>query len=77
MFLAFPWLEIDFQTGHFADFEHFKIDSSLTDFGKVNIDPTGSFLLLWGCLSNFTELGKMLGREKQSKYSPFDKKFKN
>ena len=27
------WRHIGFQTGHFADFEQFKVDSSFVDFG--------------------------------------------
>ena len=41
MFLASPY--IDFQTGHIADFEQFKIDSHFADFGKIKIDPTCFF----------------------------------
>ena len=36
---------IDFQTGHFANFEQFKIDSHFANFGKVNINPNCLFLL--------------------------------
>ena len=39
MFLASPWLEIySFQTGHFADFEQFKVDIHFANFGQVRID---------------------------------------
>ena len=31
---------IDFQTSHFANFEQFKIDNNLADFGQVIVDPT-------------------------------------
>ena len=48
MFLASPWLEIDVQTGHFAEFEQFIIDSHFFDFGKVMIDPIRLFLLTLG-----------------------------
>ena len=78
MFLASPWLEIDVQTGHFAEFEQFIIDSHFfwlweshdwpysfifTDFGQVTI------ILL--------SLGGTLDHEKYSKLSRFDKKFRN
>ena len=45
MFLAYPWCGryTDFQTGHFADLEQFKIDSHFADFGLVKIDPASSF----------------------------------
>ena len=36
---------IDFQTGHFANFEQFKIDSHFANFGKVNINPNCLFLV--------------------------------
>ena len=36
------------QTGHFADFEKFKIDSHFADFGHVKIDFTYLFLLILG-----------------------------
>ena len=46
MFLASPWLEIySFQTGHFADFEQFKVDIQFANFGQVRIDPICSLLL--------------------------------
>ena len=48
MFLASPWLEIDVQTGHFAEFEQFIIDSHFFDFEKVMIDPIRLFLLTLG-----------------------------
>ena len=37
-----------FQTGHFADFEQFQIDSHLADFQQVKIDPTRFFLSTLG-----------------------------
>ena len=67
--LLHDWRYIDFQTGHFADIEWFKIVGHLSDLGHVKFDLTHSFYLL--------TLGKTLGREKQSKTSSFDKKFKN
>ena len=30
---------IGFQTGHFADFEQFKVNSHFAEFGQVEIDP--------------------------------------
>ena len=71
------WRYVDFQTGHFADFGHFKIDSHLVVFGQVKIDPTFSFLLTLGRSVILLSLGKMLGLKKQSKLSPFNKKCKN
>ena len=44
MFLASPWLETDFQTRHFADFEQFKV-IYFANFGQVKIDPIRFFLL--------------------------------
>ena len=41
-------MTLDFQTGHFADFEQFKIDSIFVDFGQDKIDPTPLFLLALG-----------------------------
>ena len=32
VFLASPWLEIDFEAGHFAHIEQSKIDSHFADF---------------------------------------------
>ena len=39
---------IDFQTGHFANFERFKIDSHFANFEQVKIDPDRSFVLILG-----------------------------
>ena len=36
---------IDFQTSHFADFEQFKVDIYIANFGQVKIDSIRSFLL--------------------------------
>ena len=35
----YDWRYIGFQTGHFAAFKHFKIDSSLSEFRQVKMDP--------------------------------------
>ena len=67
---------IDFQTGHFDDFEQFNYDSHFANFGQVNIDPICLFLLSLG-KSQLLISGKTLGREKQGKHSWFDKIFKN
>ena len=67
----------DFQTGHFADSEQFKIDSHFVDFGQVNIDSICLYLLDLGSSFIWLDLGKMLGCKKQSKPSLIDKKFKN
>ena len=37
-----------FQTGNFADFEQFKVDSHFANFGLVQIDPNCSSLLTLG-----------------------------
>ena len=34
---------MDFQIGHFADFQQLKIDSHFADFGIVKIDSTSTF----------------------------------
>ena len=41
-------MKIDFQTGHLADFEQFKIDSHFAYFGKVKTEPLCLFLLTLG-----------------------------
>ena len=38
----------DFQTGKFADFEQFKIDSHFANFGQVQSDPNCLPLLALG-----------------------------
>ena len=38
----------DFQTGKFADFEQFKIDSHVANFGQVQGDPNWLSLLTLG-----------------------------
>ena len=50
MFLVSSWLERnkEFQTNHFADFEHFKIDSHFTLFGQVKIDPNSFTFTILG-----------------------------
>ena len=47
MFLASVCQDIyiDFQTGHFADFEQFRVDIHFANFGQVKIDPICFFLL--------------------------------
>ena len=38
-FLLLPdWSYIDFQIGHFADFEEFKVDVYYANFGQVKTD---------------------------------------
>ena len=37
--------DIDFQIGHPADFEQFKVDIYFTNIGQVKIDPIWSILL--------------------------------
>ena len=60
-YILHDWRYIDFHTGHFADFEHFKIHH-FTKFKQVTV-------ILWS-------LSKELGFQKQLKPSPFDTKFK-
>ena len=50
--------DIDFETGHFASFEQFKIDLYFANFGQAKIDPVRSFLLLWTGHSYFTAFGQ-------------------
>ena len=59
MFLASPWLEIYVLTGHFANFEQFKIDR-YADFGQIKIDILLHFYYIWAGYSNFTEFGQDL-----------------
>ena len=67
----------DFQTGNFVNFEQFKIDSHFANFGQVETDPNFSSLPTLRRSVILMTLGKTLGAKKQSKPSPFDKKFKN
>ena len=68
---------IDFQTGHFAHFEHLIVNSHSADFGQVkiellvNIKGFGQFTVI------LLSLGKALGCEKLSKTPPLDKKNQN
>ena len=39
---------MDVQTGHFAEFQQFKIVSHFSDFGQVLNDPVRLFLLRLG-----------------------------
>ena len=55
----------DFQTGKFAEFEQFKIDSHFANFGQVQSDPNCLSLLTLGRSVTLLTLGKTLGREKQ------------
>ena len=47
MFLASLWLEmyLNFQIGHFAAFEQFKVDVQFVTSGQVKIDPICSHVL--------------------------------
>ena len=51
------WRYKDFQTGHFADFEQFKVDFHFANFGQVRIYAICFLLLLWTGRSYFTEFG--------------------
>ena len=57
---------MDFQAGHFAAFEQFKIDSHFANFGQVKINPTCSTILLWEGHGYFTEFGQDIRPRKQS-----------
>ena len=58
MFLASLGLEIiDFQIGHFDDFEQFKVDVHFANLGQVKTNAISSHLLLWISHSYLTELG--------------------
>ena len=58
MFLASLWLGyIDFQIGHFADSEQFKVYVHFANFGQIKTDPICSDLLLWTSHSYFIEFG--------------------
>ena len=72
IFLASLWLEINFQTGHFSDFEQFKAKIYFAKFGQVKIDPIWSVLLTLDRSVILLSLGKTC-HEKQFKPSPFDK----
>ena len=39
---------MDSQITHFADIEHFKINSHFADFGQIKIDPTRLLSLTLG-----------------------------
>ena len=39
--------DLDFQTGHFADFEQFKVDIHFAKLKQVQTDPICSLELLW------------------------------
>ena len=55
--LLCDWRYIDFQIGHSADFEQFKVDVHFANFGQVKTDPTCSHLLVLTSHSYFTEFG--------------------
>ena len=58
---------MDFQTGHFAYFEQFKIDIHFANFGHVKIDPICSFLLLWTGQSYFIKFEQDMPRKTSQK----------
>ena len=61
-FLLFhDWRYVDFQTGHFADFEQFKIDNHFANFRQDKTDPTCLFSLTLGWSVILMSLGKTLG----------------
>ena len=51
------------KSSHLPDFEQFKVDVYLTNFGQVKTDPVWYFLLLWTGDSYFTEFGKDMPRK--------------
>ena len=62
--------DIDFETGHFASFEQFKIDLYFANFGQAKIDPFVVFYYFGQVTAILLHLGKTYC-EKQAK------KFKN
>ena len=62
--------DIDFETGHFASFEQFKIDLYFANFGQAKIDPFVVFYYFGQVTAILLYLGKTYC-EKQAK------KFKN
>ena len=66
-----------FETGNFAHFEQFQINSHFTNIGQVQIDPIFILANFGHATVISTTLDKTFDSEKQSKPSPFDKKFKN
>ena len=69
---------VDFQTGHFDDFEQFKIDrQELKSLGKSKLTLLVCLYQLRQVTVILLSLGEMLGREKQSKPSLSDLKSKN
>ena len=53
------WKYVDFQTGHYADFELFKVDIHFSKFEQVKIDPICSLLYAdFRHVSYFTEFGQ-------------------
>ena len=61
-YLLYDW-DIDFQTGHFADFDQFKVDSHSATLGKSKNWPY-SFILLTLAHSYFSEFGQNVGLQK-------------
>ena len=59
---------IDFQTGHFAGFEQFKVDIHSANFGQIEGEPISSLLWTVAGHNYLTSLGKAYHR-KQSKPS--------
>ena len=51
--LLHAWRYINFQTGHFGDFEQCKVDIHFANFEQVKIDPICSFLLTLNRLQLF------------------------
>ena len=72
IFLASPWLKIDFQTGYFAAFEQFKTDIYFANFWQVRIDSICSLLLTLVRSVILVSLGELCSK-KQSKLCPSDK----
>ena len=70
MFLVFPWLEIyRFQTGHFPDFQHLKIDSYFLTLGKSKWTLLVHFSLLWLGQLFFWLWASCYAAKKQPKFS--------
>ena len=54
---SYDWRYVDFQTGHFADFKQFKIDTHFLNLGTSN-GPYSFFFTYFGKASYLTDFGK-------------------
>ena len=56
--LLCDWKYTDFQTGHSANFEQFKVNIHSANFGQVKTDPIFFFYWLWTVHSYFAVFGQ-------------------